>query len=124
MGKRILGGEIEGLPISEAVEAGGFIFFSGLVAADVEGRVIAGGIEAETVHIFAQVSDILKKVGGSLADVVKVTAVLTEESDFEGFNAAFRRHFPLEPPARITTCAKLLIDAKVELDLIAYVGDK
>lgn len=125
MGKRIIVGEnVEGLPISEAVEAGGFIFFSGLVAADSAGQIISGGIEAETKHIFEQVEKTLRGIGASLADVVKVGAILADPADFPGFNAAYRQHFKNEPPARITTCAQLLIDARIELDVIAYVGTK
>ena len=124
MGKTIIVGEtVEGLPISEVVQAGGFIFFSGLVAADAEGRVITGGIAAETDHIFRQVETTLQSIGASLSDVVKVNAVLTNPNDFDGFNATYRKHFHTKPPARITTCAQLLIDARVELDLVAYVGD-
>lgn len=125
MGKRIVVGEnVEGLPISEAVQAGDFIFFSGLVAADEKGQVIAGGIGMETDHIFRQVEATLSRVGASLSDVVKVNAVLSNPDDFDGFNAAYREHFKAEPPARITTCAQLLIDARVELDLVVYVGSK
>jgi enamine deaminase RidA (YjgF/YER057c/UK114 family) len=124
MGKRIIVGEnVEGLPISEAVQAGGFVFFSGLVAADSEGRVIPGGIVAETDHILHQVEATLSSIGASLSDVVKVNAVITNPEDFDGFNAAYRRHFHTKPPARITTCARLLIGARVELDFVAYVGD-
>jgi enamine deaminase RidA (YjgF/YER057c/UK114 family) len=123
MSKTVIVGEtIEGLPISEAVQAGDFIFFSGLVAADPSGQVIQGGIEAETTHILRQVEATLSRIGASLADVVKVNAVLTDPADFAGYNGAYRKHFQREPPARITTCAKLLIDARIELDLIAYVG--
>jgi enamine deaminase RidA (YjgF/YER057c/UK114 family) len=125
MGKTIIVGEnVEGLPISEAVQAGGFVFFSGLVAADEEGRVIPGGIAAETDHILHQVQTTLRRIGASLADIVKVNAVITNPDDFDGFNSAYRKHFHTKPPARITTCAQLLINARVELDLVAYIGDK
>src|SRR5687768_8945693 len=109
MGKTIVVGEnVEGLPISEAVQAGGFIFFSGLVAADAEGRVIPGGIATEVDHIFRQVEIILKNIGASLMDVVKINAILTDPEDFDSFNVAYRKHFHTKPPARITTCAQLL----------------
>jgi 2-iminobutanoate/2-iminopropanoate deaminase len=125
MAKSIIVGEnVEGLPISEAVQAGGFVFFSGLVAADNEGRVIPGGIVAETDHIIHQVESTLRSIGASLSDVVKVNAVITNPEDFDGFNFAYRKRFHTKPPARITTCAQLLIDARIELDLVAYIGDK
>ena len=125
MGKTIVVGEtVEGLPISEAVEAGGFVFFSGLVAANSEGQIIPGGIGAETDHILLQVQATLERIGARLSDVVKVNAVLTDARDFDGFNASYRKHFHAEPPARITIGAQLFIEARVELDVIAYVGDR
>jgi 2-iminobutanoate/2-iminopropanoate deaminase len=55
---------------------------------------------------------------------VKVNVYLVEPEDFDCFNAAYRMHFPTAPPARISMCTRLTIDARLEIDLIAYVGDK
>ena len=84
--------------------------------------MIDGGIEAETTHIFSGV-EVLSRSSAQVSPTwSKTNAVLASPEDFVAFNTAYRRHFRSEPPARITTCAQLLLDARVELDLIAYIG--
>ncbi len=124
MGKTIVGaGSAEGLPLSEAVSAGGFLFLSGLVGFGPDGRIVPGGISAETDAIMAEAKRLLALGRGSLRDVVKVSVLLADAGEFDSFNTAYRRHFPESPPARISMSVGLTIDARVELDLIAYVGD-
>jgi len=124
MGKTIIGGAgLEGLPLSEAVLAGGFLFLSGLVGFGSDGRIVPGGIAAETDAIFAHVQRLLALAGGTLQDVVKVNAYLSNAAEFEAFNAAYRAYFREAPPARISMSVQLTIDARVELDLIAFIGD-
>lgn len=124
MGKQILSsGNAEGLPFSEAVRAGDFIFLSGMVGFGADGGIVAGGVAAETDAIFAEARRLLQLAAASLDDVVKVNVYLAEPEDFDRFNAAYRVHFPQAPPARISMSTRLTIDARLEIDLIAYVGD-
>lgn len=124
MGKVIVGvGNPEGLPFSEAVVAGGFLFMSGLVGFGPDGKVVPGGIAAETEAIFREVKRLLALAGGTLEDVVKVNVYLADAAEFSSFNVAYRMHFPSAAPARISMSVHLTIDARVELDLIAYIGD-
>lgn len=118
----IAGGNVEGLPLSEAVSAGGFIFISGLVGCDADGRVTPGGVAAETSLIIDQVESLLHRAGASLEDIVKVNAYLAQVEDFDRFNAAYAQRFAGAPPARITTGSMLTIDARIEMDFTAYVG--
>ncbi len=108
----------EGLPLSEAVIANGFIFVSGLVGFDESGAVATGGIESETHHIFRQLSDILEIANGAIENTVKVNVYLSDAELFERFNAVYRTYFPSSPPARISLVAGLTIDASVEIDFI------
>jgi 2-iminobutanoate/2-iminopropanoate deaminase len=124
MGKHIVGGaHPEGLPISEAVSAGGFVFLSGLVGFDATGAIVKGGVQAETKSILDEAQRLLGLAGGELSDVVKVNVYLSRAEDFDAFNAVYRERFAKSPPARISMCVKLTIDALIELDLIAYTGD-
>ena len=125
MGKQILGaGNSEDLPFSEAVRAGDFIFLSGLVGFGADGSIVPGGVTAETDAIFAQARRLLQLGGATLDDVVKVNVYLADADEFGSFNAAYRLHFPQSPPARISMSTRLTIDARLEIDLIAYVGDR
>lgn len=125
MGKTIIaGGGAEGLPLSEAVLAGGFLFLSGLVGFGSDGRIVPGGIAAETDAIFVEVKRLLALAGATLNDIVKVNAYLTDAAEFDAFNSAYRVYFPHSPPARISMSVRLTIEARVELDLIAFVGEQ
>ena len=110
----------EGLPYSSFVRAGDFIYLSGLVAFGDGPEIVSGGVGAETSRILEVADGILRQSGSSLKDVVKVNICLTDPSDFDEFNAAYKEYFPSKPPARATICAALTIEAKVEIELIAY----
>src|SRR5450631_1816869 len=117
MGKQVIGASgPNGLPLSEAVYAGGFLFLSGLVGFGSNGRIVQGGIVAETDAIFTEVQRLLALGGASLSDVVKVNVYLADGSEFESFNSAYRLYFPKSPPARISMSVGLTIEARVELD--------
>lgn len=119
--KTIAGANVEGLPLSEAILAGDFLFVSGMVGFEGDGSIVRGGVAAETDRIMEDLTGILKQAGASLADVVKTNVYLTDANDFSAFNEAYARYFPTEPPARIGVVVALTIEAKVELDFIAYI---
>jgi reactive intermediate/imine deaminase len=108
------------LPFSPAVRAGPFVFVSGQVAMGDSGEIIAGGIEAQTRQTLANVERALKLAGCTLADVVKTTVWLDDTRDFWSFNWVYAEFFPGNKPARSTTQAKLMVDAKIEMEAIAY----
>ncbi len=119
----ISGENAEGLPLSEAVRAGDLLFVSGMVGFGPDGAVVSGGVTAETDQIMRDLSDILARSGTTLEKIVKVSVFLTDASDFQAFNDAYMKHFPGRKPARVGIVSGLTIDAKVEMDFIAYVGD-
>jgi 2-iminobutanoate/2-iminopropanoate deaminase len=87
-------------PFSQAVEAGGFIYFSGQVGQDpTTGKLVAGGIEAETERVFRNLSALLKAAGKSFDDVVRAGVFLTSMSDFVALNVAYAKHFRQPFPA-------------------------
>lgn len=118
----IAGENVEGLPLSEAVKAGEFIFVSGLVGFEPDGSIAKGGVAAETDRIMLDLKDILQRAGAGLEHVVKTTVYLRSASDFDGFNVAYAKYFPGNKPARISVVAGLTIDARIEIDFIAYTG--
>lgn len=124
MGIQVIGGAGgEGLPLSEAVRAGDFIFVSGMVGFGPDNRIVSGGIAAETDTIMSDLAELLQSAGANLRNVVKVTVYLTDAEDFEMFNQAYAKHFIECPPARIGVVTGLTIEARVEMDFIAYVGN-
>lgn len=108
------------VPISQAVKAGGMVYCSGFVPVDPPtGKLVDGDIEVQTDRVFQNLKAVLEAAGSSLDKVVKATVFLTDKKDFAGMNKVFGRYFPKDPPARSTVQAELMIDAKVEIELIA-----
>jgi len=107
-------------PFSQAVDAGGSIYFSGQVGQDpATGRLVAGGIAAETERIFQNLAAVLKAAGKTFDDVVRVGVFLTSMSDYAAMNGIYAKHFTQPFPARTTIgAAALPLGACVEIDLV------
>jgi reactive intermediate/imine deaminase len=125
MSVQFLGGTRTGaggqsLPFSPAVTAGPFVFVSGQVAMGDNGELVPGGIEAQTRQTRRNVEKALALAGCTLKDVVKSTVWLDDARDFWTFNRVYAEFFSENKPARSTTQATLMIDAKVEIEVIAY----
>ncbi|MDE0697600.1 MAG: Rid family hydrolase [Boseongicola sp.] len=106
-------------PFAKAVRAGDFVFVSGQVPA-VDGEIVVGGIAEQAERVIANVIAALDAADCGLEHVVKVNVWLDDPRDFTSFNAVFERHFRDHPPARSTVQSALMVDAKVEMDVIAY----
>lgn len=107
-------------PFSPAVRAGDFIYVSGQVPGDANGEIVAGGIEAQTRQVMENLKAALALADAGFDDVCKCTCWLADARDFGAFNRVYMSYFPNGRPARSTTEARLMVDAKVEIDVIAY----
>jgi len=107
-------------PFSPAVRAGDFIYVSGQVPADATGEIVVGGIEAQTRQVMENLSAVLALAGAGFDDVCKSTVWLQDARDFGAFNRIYMGYFKNGKPARSTTEARLMVDAKVEIDMVAY----
>jgi 2-iminobutanoate/2-iminopropanoate deaminase len=90
-------------PYSHAVVANGFIFISaqtGLKPGGHPSDFSGPKVQDQTRQALRNVETIMKDLGGTLADVVKVTVYLANPSDFRPMNEAYAEFFPSEPPAR------------------------
>ena len=107
-------------PFSQAVEVGGFLYFSGQVGQDsATGKVVAGGIVAETERVFRNLAAVLKAAGKSFDHVARAGVYLTNMSDFVAMNGVYASHFSQTFPARTTIAVTALpLGACVEIDLV------
>jgi 2-iminobutanoate/2-iminopropanoate deaminase len=107
-------------PFSQAIEVGGFLYFSGQVGQDpATGKVVEGGIVAETERIFHNLAAVLKAAGKSFDDVARAGVYLTSMSDFVAMNGIYAKYFGQPFPARTTIAvAALPLGACVEIDLV------
>jgi reactive intermediate/imine deaminase len=121
MSKKTIGGmSAQGLPFSKAVRAGDTVYVSGQVAFDANGNLVEGGIEDQTRQTMRNLEAVLKEAGCKLEDVIKVNVWLDDARDFGRFNSTYAEFFPNDAPARSTVESRLMIDAKIEIDCIAY----
>jgi reactive intermediate/imine deaminase len=107
-------------PFSPAVRAGDFIYVSGQVPANADGEIVVGGIEAQTRQVMENLKTVLALADATLDDVCKATVWLQDARDFGAFNRVYMSYFGEGRPARSTTEARLMVDAKVEIDVVAY----
>jgi reactive intermediate/imine deaminase len=107
------------LPFCEATVANGFVFVSGQVAMGGDGEIIPGGVIAQTHHCIKSISAILEKAGCTLKDVVKANVWLDDTRDFQAFNRVYASYFREALPARACVQSALMVDAKVEIEVIA-----
>ena len=104
---------------AKAVRAGDFVYVSGQVPTEA-GEVVAGGIVAQTEKVIEHLRTVLALADCGLEHVVRVGVWLDDPRDFSSFNAVFERHFGEYPPTRATVQSSLMVDAKVEMDVVAY----
>ncbi|ALC10519.1 RidA family protein [Sphingopyxis sp. 113P3] len=107
-------------PPSPARCAGALVFTSGQLARGGDGAIVAGGIELQAERALANLAAVLESEGCTPADVVKVTAWLTDPAHGTAFNAAYRRLFGEPWPARSTVVSALLAPgALIEVEAVA-----
>src|ERR1044071_7648521 len=109
---------------SQGLRVGDFIFVSGQGPLDpATGKIVGETIEEQTARVLENIKAILEADGATLADVVKVSAHLSDLALFERYNRVYSTYFPDPKPTR-TTVGSQLLGILVEIDAIAYVGKK
>jgi 2-iminobutanoate/2-iminopropanoate deaminase len=122
--KQVIGGDYisrgRKLSLSKAVRAGDFVYLTGQVPRQGDQPMTSGTIEEQTRVTIEAIKATLADAGCELSDVVKAMVWLRDRADFPGFNAVFAEYFPIEPPARSAVLNQLLVDVRVEIEVVAY----
>ena len=111
-------------PYSLGIRSQGFVFASGTTGIDPKtGKMVSGGVEAETRQALLNLGNILESGGSALSQVVKTTVFLLDMAQFARMNQVYAEFFPEGPPARSTVQVVALPGgAQVEVEAIAAVG--
>jgi len=117
-GPLVIGGRV--LSLSRAVRAGDYVFLTGQIPMRDGVVVTDGSIEEQTRLVLELIKSTLAAAGCDLGDVVKSMIWLRERGDFPGFNAVYGEYFPRDPPARSAVLNQLLVDVRVEIEVVAY----
>lgn len=108
-------------PYSQAVSYGEFIYTSGQVGINTEGKFVSGEIQDQTRQVLENLKSILEDNGSSLENVIKTTVYLKDMNDFKPMNEIYAGYFGNSLPARSTVAvAGLPLDARVEIEVIAF----
>ena len=114
----VIGGRT--LSLSRAIRAGDFVFLTGQVPMKDGAPMTAGTVEEQTRAVLDDIRATLALADCTLADVVKAMVWLRDRADFPGFNAVYGEYFPEAPPARSAVVSDLLVDVRVEVEVVAY----
>src|SRR5438046_10017504 len=88
---------------SQGLRAGDLVFVSGQGPLDPQtGKIVGETIEEQTERVLENIKAILAAGGAGMADVVKVTAHLSDLAFFERYNKVYARYFPDPKPTRTT----------------------
>lgn len=124
------GERIKGRSYSPAVvtEGGRIVWLAGeTTTTDLDGKDIKGDIEAQARTIFALLDQTLKRSGGSLKDIVSMTAYLTDARNGAAFAKVRTEMFPdrnFPASAQITVSGLAVPGMLIEIHAVAVIGDK
>ena len=108
-------------PYSQAIVAGGFVFVAGEKGIDPKtGKIVPGGIAAETRRTLENIKVILAAAGATLDDVVAATVHMTDLAEFGEMNQVYAEYFRVKPPGRTTVQVPALpAGARIEITVTA-----
>jgi 2-iminobutanoate/2-iminopropanoate deaminase len=112
---------IPALPFSKVRREGNLVFLAGEMPFADDGSIPVG-IGAQTDLTLMRIAATLNGEGLSLADIISCTVYLADKADFRAFNEAYGRHFKDPLPVRTTVQAALMVDALIEISVIARAG--
>ena len=101
---------------SRAVVQGDWVFVSGTTGYDYSTMTLPDGIEAQTEQCLRNIESALREAGSSLADVVRVTYVLPDATQFSHCWPILRRYFGEVRPAAMMISAGLL-DPRMRIEI-------
>jgi 2-iminobutanoate/2-iminopropanoate deaminase len=109
-------------PFSESVRAGDMLYLSGQIGTDASGKLVPGGIRAETRQLMENIGAALARGGSSFANVVQCTVALADIGEWAAFNEVYRGYFGKRYPARMAYATTgLALGARAEVQCIAAV---
>ena len=106
---------------SQGILVGNTLYVQGVIALDpMTNKLAEGPMNVQARRVFESIKAIVEKAGLTMADVVKVTAFLSNLDDYPAFNEVYSKYFMADPPpVRTTVQAKMPFGALIEVDVIA-----
>jgi 2-iminobutanoate/2-iminopropanoate deaminase len=108
------------LSLSRAIRAGDHVYLTGQIPMQDGRPMTTGSIEDQTRAVLDAITETLSLAGCTRGDVVKAMVWLRDRADFPGFNTVYGAYFPDDPPARSAIISDLLVDCRVEVEVVAW----
>lgn len=114
------GSPMPGVPFSPGVRSGDLLHVAGMMATAPAGKLIPGGIEAQTRKALENIGAVLKAAGMDYRDVVAVTVYLSDIRNIDGMARAYRETFKSNLPVMgVIESGLMLQDGLVEISAVA-----
>ncbi|MGB0662503.1 MAG: RidA family protein [Pontibacterium sp.] len=110
---------------SQAVKVGNTVYMSGQIPLDPESmELVMDSFEAQATQVFTNLSAVAEAAGGSLADCVKLTILLSDMEYFAQVNEVMARFFSEPYPARAAFAVKQIPKgADIEVEAIMVTAE-
>ncbi len=106
-------------PFSDVVETNDLLFLTGQIGKNHKtGKLIEGGIKAETKQTIENIKAVLEHHDLSLDNVVKCTVILKDINDFKAFNEVYIQYFTKKPARTTFAASGLAANANIEIDVV------
>lgn len=110
-------------PFSEAVQVGQILYLSGDIGIGATGKIVEGGVKAETKQAMDNIGANLARHHSSFDQVVQCTVALADIAEWPAFNEVYKGYFSKHFPARMAYAASgLALGARVEVQCNAVVS--
>ena len=108
-------------PYSQAIEANGMIYTSGMIPIDPStGELVTGSVEAQAEQAISNLEALLAASGSSIEKAVKTVVFISNMDDFGKINEVYAKHFKEPYPARsCVQVARLPKDVAIEIEAVA-----
>ena len=122
--KQVIGGPLviggRELSLSRAIRARDTVYLTGQIPMQNGVPMTTGSIQDQTRAVLDAITATLVQAGCTRDDVVKAMVWLRDRADFPDFNAVYAEYFPENPPARSAVVSDLLVDVRVEVEVVAW----
>ncbi|MDO4640880.1 MAG: RidA family protein [Neisseria sp.] len=111
---------------SQAVRVGDTVYMSGQIPLDPASMTVvgSGNFASEAHQVFKNLQAVAEAAGGTLDDIVKLNAYLTDLSNFATFNEIMSQYFSQPFPARAAVgVASLPKGVQVEAEAVLVLND-
>jgi 2-iminobutanoate/2-iminopropanoate deaminase len=103
-----------------AVPAGRLVFISGQVPLDDNGNVVGDDMTTQARDVFDKITALVEEAGGSISNVVKITAFLTDMSRMKEYASVREEVFkPNYPASSSVEVSALVPPVLIEVEAIA-----